>query len=88
MTKKKTTAPAPHKPAVLMIAGTCKNIATAIETVGLLKPRGITSHVEGGKGVYLVKIMHTYDESEAGLLIKSLDKAFPKVTWWTNKKEL
>lgn len=86
MTKKKAPSVA-HKSAVLMITGTCKKIATAIETVGMLKARGLTSHVEGGNGNYLVKIMHHYDESEAGLLLKSLDKAFPKLTWISKEKE-
>lgn len=87
MTKKKTPSSAPPKVAQLEIVGSCKRIGNAITTVGLLQARGLTSHVEGGKGQYLVKIVHLYDQEEAGLLLKSLDKAFPTVKWWTKEKE-
>ena len=88
MTKKKTPSSAPPKVAQLEIVGSCKRIDNAITTVGLLQARGLTSHVEGGKGVYLVRIAHSYDESEAGALLKSLEKAHPTITWWSIKKEL
>lgn len=87
MTKKKTPSSSPPKVAQLEIVGSCKRIDNAITTVGLLQARGLTSHVEGGNGNYLVKIMHHYDESEAGLLLKSLDKAFQKLTWISKEKE-